>query len=155
MASSADDRVGWVSDPSDGRGTLGILWLCLSTVCLCTYTVLHLDTPYHRLSSRQDVFRTMIFAAVGLMVPEFPAYWALSSYDTARSLLKTWNSRTSQAERDSFHISIRQAQYICARGCRVLVGDRPASVPLLYHDPDSWGNCPECMKKLSEGLPTD
>ena len=35
---------GWVPEP-DGRGTWSILWSCLVTIVLCTWSALHLDVP--------------------------------------------------------------------------------------------------------------
>ena len=35
---------GWVSEPQ-GRGTTSIVYSCLGTVLICTWSVLHLDVP--------------------------------------------------------------------------------------------------------------
>ncbi|MCJ1460479.1 hypothetical protein MMC28_010861 [Mycoblastus sanguinarius] len=38
---------GWMPAPN-GRGTIDILWSCLSTIFLCVWTVIHLPVPYYR-----------------------------------------------------------------------------------------------------------
>lgn len=35
---------GWVPEPQ-GRGTLSLLYSCLATILLCTWSVLHLQVP--------------------------------------------------------------------------------------------------------------
>lgn len=63
-------REGWVSQPN-GRGTFDILWSCLFTVFLCTWTVLHLnikarhETYWHQFRRK---LRWMLQAIIG---PEF------------------------------------------------------------------------------------
>lgn len=37
-------NVGWTSSPN-GRGTIDILWTCVSTLLICTWTVLHRNIP--------------------------------------------------------------------------------------------------------------
>jgi hypothetical protein len=39
--------VNFVSSP-DSRGTLNILWSCLATLLVCTWTIQHLNVPKHR-----------------------------------------------------------------------------------------------------------
>jgi hypothetical protein len=39
-----NESVGWVSQPT-GRGTAGLIYSCLSTIFLCTWTAYHPDVP--------------------------------------------------------------------------------------------------------------
>lgn len=43
-ATSSGRQEGWVSSPN-GRGTFDIIWGCLLTIFLCTWTSLHLNIP--------------------------------------------------------------------------------------------------------------
>ncbi|CAM1502652.1 Fc.00g074280.m01.CDS01 [Cosmosporella sp. VM-42] len=52
MASAGDEgteHVGWTAQPR-GRGTIGIIWSCLSVLILCSYKCIHLN-----ISSRDEV----------------------------------------------------------------------------------------------------
>ncbi|KAF2103358.1 hypothetical protein NA57DRAFT_52882 [Rhizodiscina lignyota] len=80
------DLVGYTPEPNAGRGTVNILWTCLATVFLCTYTVLHLDVP-----SRSDkwhlIRRKIKWVAIGVLVPELIAWIAFDQWLYAR---RTW-----------------------------------------------------------------
>ena len=74
---------GWVSSPN-GRGTFDILWGCLFTIFLCTWTVLHLNIPskdenYYDLQRRKA--RWMVQA---IMAPEFVLVFATGQKVDAR-----------------------------------------------------------------------
>ena len=78
---------GWVGEPS-GRGTWSLLWSCLATIFLCTWSVLHLDVPKKHgtfyLLSRKT--RWMLYTA---LAPEMTLAIALEQFFIARFLLKT------------------------------------------------------------------
>ena len=58
----------WRSEPKD-RGTFNILSTCLITLCLCVWTVVHLNVPEHeRLSSQW--LRKVGWLAMGVFAPE-------------------------------------------------------------------------------------
>ena len=38
---------GWVEEP-DRRGSMSLIYSCLATVILCTWSVLHVDVPKHQ-----------------------------------------------------------------------------------------------------------
>ena len=76
---------GWVPEP-DGRGTWSIVWSCLVTIFICTWSVLHLDVP--KLHGRWYLF----FRKVGWMLwaalaPEIILANAVEDFYQARSLL--------------------------------------------------------------------
>lgn len=68
--SRSDDSVGWQTGP-DYRGTLSLVWTCLSTIFACTWTVLHLNLPSRFDTTRQKVFRKIKWMAVNILFPEF------------------------------------------------------------------------------------
>lgn len=40
----SDSILGFVSEPNNGRGTLSIIWSCLTTIAFVVWTILHPDT---------------------------------------------------------------------------------------------------------------
>jgi hypothetical protein len=82
----------FVSSP-DVRGTLDILWSCLSTVFLCTWTVQHLSVPTqaHPRTTKQkfrkalDAFaRRSKYMLLTAIVPEWPVAQAILEWVLAR-----------------------------------------------------------------------
>lgn len=63
-------RLGWVSQP-DGRGTFDILFSCLFTVFLCTWTSLHLNVPALHETYWQQFRRKCRWMIQTVMAPEF------------------------------------------------------------------------------------
>ena len=77
---------GWVSEPS-GRGTWSILWSCLSTIFLCTWSCLFLDVPSRY--TRQYMFlRKMKYLVFIVVFPEYTLIWAIQDLCLATKLLK-------------------------------------------------------------------
>lgn len=68
--STEEPREGWVSQP-DGRGTFDILFSCLFTVFLCTWTSLHLNVPALHETYWQQFRRKCRWAIQTIMAPEF------------------------------------------------------------------------------------
>ena len=82
-SNSTDDFVlGWVDQPNT-RGTIDILWSCLVTIFLCSWTVLCLNVPAPT-DSHLIVFgrrlRWMVMAIIG---PEFVLGFAAGQYESA------------------------------------------------------------------------
>ncbi|KAF2433386.1 hypothetical protein EJ08DRAFT_584063 [Tothia fuscella] len=78
---------GFVSEPNCGRGTIGIIWSCLLTIFLCTYTATHLDVSIRESSSgRKRLYQKAITVGVGIMAPETIAWRALQEFRVARLL---------------------------------------------------------------------
>jgi len=71
--------VGFVSEPNCGRGTISIVWSCISTFFLLTYTSLHPDVDDDQIS----------FMLYCLAFPEFGAVGAVSDLIYAFLLRKT------------------------------------------------------------------
>lgn len=74
---------GFVSEPY-GRGTFGILWTCLTTLFLCTWTVQHLNIAGPNDSSLKKSLRKMKWMIITAIVPEYTTYTALYQYCQAR-----------------------------------------------------------------------
>ncbi|KAE9382077.1 hypothetical protein N431DRAFT_425588 [Stipitochalara longipes BDJ] len=65
------DMVGFVPEPDSGRGTVGIIWSCLTTIFLSTWTSYHIDfvdssTKTKILETTLSVFIPEVMAAMAL-----------------------------------------------------------------------------------------
>ena len=82
---------GWKAEP-DGRGTWSILWSCLATIFICTWSVLHLSVPRRHewwyLLLRKA--RWMIVTAIAL---EYMLFLAADNYEDAQYLAKRLKSK--------------------------------------------------------------
>ncbi|KAK0510559.1 hypothetical protein JMJ35_006991 [Cladonia borealis] len=76
---------GWVPEP-DGRGTWSIIWSCLVTIFICTWSVLHLDVP-KRHGWWYLRFRKVRWMLLAALVPELILAMAVEDFLQARSLL--------------------------------------------------------------------
>src|SRR2546430_4598392 len=70
-------KVGWVSDRSHHRGTIDLLYGCLFTIFLCTWSVLHLDLPGDHHTRLRCFVRKVEYMALGILAPELVAWMAL------------------------------------------------------------------------------
>ena len=99
---------GWVPEPS-GRGSWTILWSCLATIFICTWSALYLDVREHGSS----VIDGKIFNAIASAVaPEYRVGKAINNYLMARALLKAL-SKYEDCEWTMTH-----AQFACGNGFR-------------------------------------
>jgi hypothetical protein len=116
-----ETMVGWVAGPHT-RGTMSLLLSCLTTIFLCTWTVLHLDVP------RNDEKRTMvamfrrkvIWRVVAAIAPEIVVWFAASDYLEARKMRRVLSSRSGR------NWSLNQAFFLNMHG-------------LVYTSPDEDG----------------
>ena len=76
---------GWEPEP-DGRGTWSILWSCLVTIFICTWSVLHLDVP-KRHGWWYLRFRKVKWMLVAALAPEYILMLAADDFFQARTLL--------------------------------------------------------------------
>lgn len=85
---------GWVPEPH-GRGTWSILWSCLATIFICTWSALHLDVPM-----RHDVwyllFRKLGWMFIAATAPEVILFVAADKFFGARALSKHLIRRGNQ-----------------------------------------------------------
>ncbi|PMD15631.1 hypothetical protein NA56DRAFT_634481, partial [Hyaloscypha hepaticicola] len=63
-------KIGWQDGPNQ-RGTLTILWSCLSTIVACTWTILHLNVPGTYDSTWRRILTKAKWMLVTLIFPEF------------------------------------------------------------------------------------
>ncbi len=67
---SNNTRVGWVSEPNE-RGTVGLLYSCLFTIFICTWSTLHMNVPADDESPSRIFFRKLRWMGVALILPEY------------------------------------------------------------------------------------
>lgn len=63
-------KIGWQDSPNQ-RGTLTILWSCLSTIIACTWTILHLNVPGTSETTGWKILRKAKWMLVTILFPEF------------------------------------------------------------------------------------
>lgn len=85
---SAPSR-GWVSSP-DGRGTLDIVWACLLTTFLCTWSSLHLNVPGGQDTWFKHLVRKIRWTIQAFLAPEFVVFLATIQKIEARRSCKEW-----------------------------------------------------------------
>jgi hypothetical protein len=68
------DMVGFVPEPHSGRGTTGIIWSCLTTIFLSTWTSYHMDFWDTRVKTKISE------VAFNVFIPEFMAASALKEF---------------------------------------------------------------------------
>lgn len=61
---------GWQNGPNQ-RGTITIIWSCLSTILACTWTILHLNVPGHEDSLLIRIRRKAKWMLITILFPEF------------------------------------------------------------------------------------
>lgn len=75
---------GWVPEPQ-GRGTWSILWSCLSTIFICTWSALHLNVPKHH-GRWYLFFRKIKWMLIAAAAPEVILAMSAQYFFAARDL---------------------------------------------------------------------
>jgi hypothetical protein len=81
---------GWTPSPS-GRGTIDIIWSCLVTIFLCSWSVLCLQVPSEQDSRFDILWRRSWLTALCALGPEFTFQLALGQWSSARQSVKDFN----------------------------------------------------------------
>lgn len=88
-------HIGWVAEPH-GRGTASLLYSCLFTIYICTWSAVHLNVPADGESSPAIVLRKLEWMVVAILAPEYAATNAFRDWTFAREWkndLREWSSR--------------------------------------------------------------
>lgn len=80
--SGGSSRRGWVSAPNE-RGTIDIIWSCVSTLTICLWTMLHLNVPATRDSYWTMFWRKSRWLLLGILAPEVPVLFACGQWASA------------------------------------------------------------------------
>lgn len=97
--------VGWVTDGDNKRTTIGLLYNCLFTIFLCTWSAMHLSVPGDRESPLRVFSRKCKWMLIGVLAPEFVAFSAVDEWYKARMMarnvrtkVQTWRELLDGAE---------------------------------------------------------
>ena len=99
---------GWTPEPA-GRGTWSILWSCLATIFICTWSALHLDVPNHH-GVWYLLFRKLRWMFIAATAPEVILFNAADNFFGARDLSKYL------VERGNREWTLTQTQFAFAGG---------------------------------------
>jgi hypothetical protein len=80
--------VGWVSDDNQKRGTISLLYNCLFTIFLCTWSAMHLNVPGENDSPLRIFLRKCTWMLIGVLAPEAVAIIAIDEWYLARMLVR-------------------------------------------------------------------
>lgn len=99
-------KQGWTPQP-DGRGTLDIIWSCVITMSLCSWSILCMNLPAQKESRTQILWRKLALTALGVLCPEIIFELALSQWVSARRSMTDINALGSRdrLRKDKWHAS--------------------------------------------------
>ncbi|KAK3318090.1 hypothetical protein B0H66DRAFT_582013 [Apodospora peruviana] len=80
--SSPPDRLGWVSSPNQ-RGTMDIIWPCVSTAALCLWSMAHLNVPSPSDTATTILVRKFRWLLLGILAPELVMMFAFAQMTSA------------------------------------------------------------------------
>lgn len=78
---------GWTPQP-DGRGTIDIIWACILTIFLCSWSVLCLNLPAPEDGFWLKFRRRIYLTGLGILGPEFVLMLAIGQWESARRSVK-------------------------------------------------------------------
>ena len=80
--------VGWVSDADNNRSTITLLYNCLFTIFLCTWSAIHLNVPGEKDTQLRTFLRKCTWMLIGVLAPEFVAIAAIMEWRNASKLVR-------------------------------------------------------------------
>jgi hypothetical protein len=81
----------WVDQPNF-RGTFDIIWTCLVTVFISTYTMLCLNVPAPKDSYAKLFGRRLLWMGLGILGPEFPLTYAAGQWSRAKHSVEAFRA---------------------------------------------------------------
>lgn len=99
----------WVREPS-GRGTWSILWSCLATIFICTWTVLHLNVPKPGHGRAYLQFRKIAWMLIALIAPEIVLFTSAEHLSDSRAMTRAWREKGDRGW------TLTHAQFARAKG---------------------------------------
>ena len=102
---------GWISDPCNGRGTLSLLYGCIFTVYICSWSAIHLNVPADNDSHWTILLRKSRWMLVTILAPEFTTTYSWHDWKEARELVKSLNAPITKGVR-SFNVRAWGSQHI-------------------------------------------
>ncbi|KAI1068921.1 hypothetical protein LB507_006154, partial [Fusarium sp. FIESC RH6] len=94
-----DDTVGWQTGPRD-RGTVTLIWGCVTTIFACSWTILHLNVPALTDSAWTRFLRKAKWMAITIVFPEFILSEAICDLRLALRELREFDEDLRSNEND-------------------------------------------------------
>ncbi|KAH8665632.1 hypothetical protein BGZ61DRAFT_366339 [Ilyonectria robusta] len=133
------DGVGFVSSPNT-RGTLDILWTCLSVLLICTWSILHLNVPMQStpngkaqkyLRSAHRLFWKLMWMMANVIAPEWPFGKAWADYLSVSSVEKRFEELK---EEDQVHWSRTHCYFANMGGIAIKFEESTKTSPKMPHE---------------------
>jgi hypothetical protein len=109
------EKTGWQSQPN-GRGTIDIIWSCLLTIFLCTWSVLSLNVPAQGTSTPAFILRKMKWMLIAGLGPEWVTGMAGAQWSIAGRSSKKFRAQNCKWTR-------KQAYFADMGGIRLTLRD--------------------------------
>ncbi|KAM0801263.1 hypothetical protein BDR22DRAFT_804948 [Usnea florida] len=93
-----DPKQGWTPQPN-GRGTIDIIWSCMLTMTLCSWSILCMNMPGPKETRLQILWRKFSLTALGVLCPELIFELALGQWLSARQSVRDFNPSDSGNKR--------------------------------------------------------
>jgi hypothetical protein len=84
----------WATTPNI-RSTASLLWTCVLTLCVCVFTVIHINVPLPNEPQAFHFLRKTKWAVFAIVAPELALATAIQQWSTARALKRELNSLSS------------------------------------------------------------
>jgi hypothetical protein len=97
-ATSASHHVGWVPESSNDRGTRSLLYGCLFTLFICSWSAVHLNVPGPDDTAFSFFLRKVKWMGVAIFCPEVITTSAWSDWRNARRLVESLNDQQVSQE---------------------------------------------------------
>lgn len=137
-----EGNAGWTQPPS-ARGTLDIIWSCLSTVFICCWLVVHLDVPSPQTSHWHRLRDRLLCLGFAALAPELILAVAIKDFLDAKACIKQLRSNLKAGPIDW---SMVHGFYICMGGfCIRLRKDRFSEAT------DGWLNPSQIEEHIKAG----
>ncbi len=95
------------------RGTIGLLWSCLTTLGLCAWSAVHLNVPQSASVLKTSANR-LAWMSMAAVLPEYVLWQALRQWTAARDLLKIVNTIGASAAAGMQLVCLaKDGQYSC------------------------------------------
>ena len=81
---------GWVDQPNY-RGTFDIIWMCLVSISISTYSMLCLNVPAPKENFMRLFGRRLLWMSLGVIGPEFPLTYAAGQWSRAKQSVEAFH----------------------------------------------------------------
>jgi hypothetical protein len=97
-STSTFHHVGWKSESLNERGTLSLLYSCVSTIWVCSWSAVHLNVPADNDSDSAICLRKIKWMGQTILAPEFVVTFSWHDRREARDLVKRLNAVLKELE---------------------------------------------------------